>query len=243
MRARHRHFKPKSLAATVAYDARYIDLADDTAIDTWADRSGNARDLSQTTSGKRPKYKAAVQGGSGAVRFDGSDDALATASYSVSNVVSGLAVLQSSQNSGGILLERSTNFNNNTFAYIFSVENNTQFAHVHRTSVPSVGNYSGGLFATRSTSWCVASFNYNGTANSLTVLQNGSILTKTDVGGTQGQATGTLNATSFVGARNQTSIYYNGDIGLLYTIAADVGDPMRKRLNHHAAFSWKIACN
>jgi hypothetical protein len=245
MRARHRHFKPSSVAATVAYDARYIDLADDTGVETWADRSGNGRDLSQASSGKRPKFKAAVQGGCGAVRFDGSDDALASASYSVSNTTTGLLVYQSTQNSGGMIFERSTNFNNVAFTYLCSVENNTTNAWSNRSgNAQGVTNgYLAGNFTTRSTSWAIAQFNYFNTTDSLTFIQNGTALSRTLIGGAPVNSTGTANQALFVGARNQASAYYNGDIGLLYTINADVGDTMRKRLNHHAAYSFKIACS
>jgi hypothetical protein len=242
MRARHRHLKPSSLGATIAYDSRYINESDNTTIQTWSDRSGNARDLSQSDSAKRPTFKTAIQGGCGAMRFDGSNDSMSTASYSVANTTSGLMVIQSSQNSTGIIFERSPNFNSNDYAYLSFVENNTALQWSHK--LPGFLVYASGSFATRSTSWCIVQFNYNGDGASFTLFSNGSALTRTPTGGvTQSHGTGTLNAATFVGARNNAQFFYNGDMGALVTIPSDVGDPMRKRLNHHAAFSWKISCN
>jgi hypothetical protein len=240
MRARHRHLKPSSLGATIAYDSRYINESDNTTIQTWSDRSGNARDLSQSDSAKRPTFKTAIQGGCGVMRFDGSNDSMSTASYSVANTTSGLMVIQNSQNAGAMVVERSPNYNGSDYGYLVFVENNTTLQWSQK--VPT--GRAAATFATRSTSWCIVQFNYNGDDASYTLFSNGSPLTRTFIAGiVQGHGTGTLNAATFVGARNNTGFFYNGDMGALVTIPSDVGDPMRKRLNHHAAFSWKISCN
>ncbi|MDQ3106307.1 MAG: LamG domain-containing protein [Actinomycetota bacterium] len=56
-------------------------VADGTAVATWADSSGNGRDVTQATGGKQPLYKVAVPGlgGKPALRFDGTDDTLVNA--------------------------------------------------------------------------------------------------------------------------------------------------------------------
>jgi hypothetical protein len=240
MRARHRHLKPSSLSATIAYDSRYINESDGTTIQTWSDRSGNARDLSQSDSTKRPTFKTAIQGGCGVMRFDGSNDSMSTGSYSVTNVTSGLMVMQSSQNSAGCILERSTNYNNNTWAYQSFIDSNTTQSWGHKTGASF---YAAANFATRSTSWCVVQFNYNGTDASFTLFSNGAVLTKSYLQ-PQNHGTGTsASLPTFVGARNNAQFFYNGDTGSLMTIPLDIGDPMRKRLNHHAAYSFKISCN
>ena len=174
------------------------------------------------------------------MRFDGSNDSMSTASYSVTNVTSGLLVMNNSQAGAGVILERSTNYNNNDWGYLIYPPNNTTLEYAIRTT--GVATYAAAHFTTRSTSWCVVQFNYNGTDASFTLFSNGTALTKTYVQ-PQNHGTGTLAAETFVGARNNTAFFYNGDLGQLMTIPSNVGDPMRKRLNHHAAFSFKIACN
>ncbi len=75
MRARQRHLKPKSFAATAAWDSRYISgLSDGNAVSTWSDLSGNGKDLTQTTGANQPLYKTGILGGNPVVRFDGSND-------------------------------------------------------------------------------------------------------------------------------------------------------------------------
>ena len=52
-------------------------VAVDGAIARWEDKSGNARHVTQATSGNRPTRKASVLNGRDAILFDGSDDGLA----------------------------------------------------------------------------------------------------------------------------------------------------------------------
>lgn len=239
MRARHRHLKPSSMGATIAFDSRYINESDNTQIQTWSDRSGNARDLSQSTQANRPTFRTAVQGGAGVMRFDGSNDNMSTPSYAVGSTTSGLLVYQSST-SGRMILERSDNFNNNSWTYVVFVESSTQLQWSLR--IP-INGYAAANFTTRSTNFNITQFNYGGSSESFTLFQNGSQLTRTLLFGlTNGSGTSASLAT-FVGSRNGSSFYYNGDIGMLYTINEDIGDPMRKRMNHHAAYSFKIACS
>jgi hypothetical protein len=66
-----------TLAAWYKADA-LTGLANGDPVDTWADSSGNARDLGQATSGKRPLYVAAnpLLNGKPSLRFDGVDDCM-----------------------------------------------------------------------------------------------------------------------------------------------------------------------
>ena len=52
----------------------------DGAVARWQDKSGNARHITQATSGYRPLRKTAVQGGLDVMRFDGTDDFMSVAS-------------------------------------------------------------------------------------------------------------------------------------------------------------------
>jgi hypothetical protein len=52
-------------------------------VTTWADQSGNGRDLTQGTAGKRPAGTAVTLNGLAVVRFDGSDDELGRATQNL----------------------------------------------------------------------------------------------------------------------------------------------------------------
>lgn len=69
-------FTPASVSGLVAwYDAAALTgLNDGDAMATWADASGNGRDLAQGSATLKPLYKTAIQNGKPVVRFDGSND-------------------------------------------------------------------------------------------------------------------------------------------------------------------------
>ena len=74
MHRRARHLNPKAAGAIQVLDSRFISgLSDGSAVGTWSDRSGKSYDMSQSTSGAKPTYKTAIQGGQPIVRFDGGD--------------------------------------------------------------------------------------------------------------------------------------------------------------------------
>jgi hypothetical protein len=56
----------------------------------WADKSGNARHVTQSVSGSRPTISATKQNGRNALAFNGSSQSLSIASYNAENVLSGL---------------------------------------------------------------------------------------------------------------------------------------------------------
>lgn len=62
-----------------ASDATTITLNGST-VSGWADKSGNARNLAQSTSSYQPTYVASGQNGKNLVRFDGTDDRMQLAS-------------------------------------------------------------------------------------------------------------------------------------------------------------------
>lgn len=56
-------------------------LNDGDQIATWTDASGLGHDITQATAAKRPLYKTSILNGLPVVRFDGTDDFMATAAY------------------------------------------------------------------------------------------------------------------------------------------------------------------
>lgn len=83
-----RRWAPSALGSTALkfwVDANASSTITETsgAVSTWADRSGNSRDLTQSSSGARPVLTSNVQNGLPIVRFDGSNDYMVTASSGV----------------------------------------------------------------------------------------------------------------------------------------------------------------
>jgi hypothetical protein len=67
------------------YDAgAVVGLVDGDPVTTWADSSGNSRDLTQSTAGMKPTYQTNEVNGLPIVRFDGTDDELRSASFAYS---------------------------------------------------------------------------------------------------------------------------------------------------------------
>jgi hypothetical protein len=75
-------FSPSDIAGLLLWlkaDA-ITGLNDGDPVVTWPDSSGNGRDATQGAAGNRPTYETAVLNGKPVVRFDATDDRLATAS-------------------------------------------------------------------------------------------------------------------------------------------------------------------
>lgn len=76
--------RPSEVAALAWYDAAQTTAtADAAAIAQWNDSSGNSRHLLQATAGNQPTWRAAVFNGMPAVRFDGVDDFMASAGFTL----------------------------------------------------------------------------------------------------------------------------------------------------------------
>jgi len=81
---RPRHLTPRPAGAAAVFDARFITgLADGAAVATWADLTANARNATQATGANQPLYKTAIKGGCPVVRFDGTNDVLTTAAFTL----------------------------------------------------------------------------------------------------------------------------------------------------------------
>jgi hypothetical protein len=248
MRARQRHFNARDAGADLVLDARFIDQADNTAVSAWPDRSANNHTIQQTTSGSRPTFKLAQMNGNPVVQFDGSDDFLNGGDILDlgTNSLTMLAVVKRTSGNNGGLCGKSR-FAAGGGRYALLRDNNSM-----------LGIYDAA--GSTGTAPVVASTSDTSTANRISLLQitrstnvvirfDGSQQASTNI-----TASDTFNHNTtnefFVGAYQSTTgttppqanYYWNGNIAQVVVLFAS-NTSLRKRLEHAAAYSFKIACN
>lgn len=134
----------KALGPTLFLDADLITGSDGDAIKTWPDDSGNGRNFTQSTASYKPLLKKAANGinGHNVVRFDGTDDVLASA-------VNASAIITASADTFWVVFKifaittnSSTTYYNDT-AINFSQSRGLVF----RTSLGAIGYVYTGVYA------------------------------------------------------------------------------------------------
>jgi hypothetical protein len=243
MRARHRHFSYKAAGASIALDTRYIHgVSDGTTLQTWSDRSGNARNAAQATAASRATYKTAIQGGNGVLRFDGGD--FYNAPFTTGTAYSLYCVFKRSGSS-------SNAFNNITFVASAGVAGNAtatgrryQFSYNDTPVFATSSNTNAGSVMTiaRNDNWNTHSISAPIGSGTAIYLINEASEQTADVSALAGVSSGTVRMT--VAATSWGNEFFLvGDMGLLVTYESAHSASFRRRLNHHAAYSFKISCN
>lgn len=247
MRARQRHFNPRSLGASLFLDSRYITgLSDGNAIDSWPDRSGNNYNPTQATAAAKPTYKTAIQGGQPVARFDGGDSLYRNQNLSTVNQLTLIAICS---------------FTNNTSRYgVFDAKNNPAFNHftieqntfltagqrygfyTSNSTLDSATTTSAGMkiisvAATTTSGTNIVSnttYKVQGQVSSLTQRSGSNYA---DLTGINGFMVGGFNA------GGTAVLQLSGDIAQIVVLPSNVTGAPMKRLEHSAAFSFKIACS
>jgi hypothetical protein len=248
MRARHRHFNPADAGASVALDARYGFIqSDNTDVDTWEDRSTNGNDATQATAAYKPKYRTNVQGGQPSLQFapaSNSKDRLDGSFTATSNTLTFVGVVNM-DNSGGsfgraVALSKNdaNDFNSNTRGFPLARNSaNNQF-------VCWKGSASSTVSISQNT-WYIVSTIWNGTNGTIRVNESSSATQ------TGANATANFDVNQYrVGMAHDTSAaetnlagVWGGYIAASSLFNSAVNDSLRKRLQHAAAYSFKISCN
>ena len=243
MRARHRHFYPKTAGADLVLDARYINQANNTAVSTWADQSGNGYDASQATGAYQPTFLTAQQGGNPVVRFSGGQGLEATIGNR--NVYS-FSLLHIKTSGSGEIRFAGVNVTATKVSTLFglltlgdslgqNVGNTNNFLGLVKEGVAwgtQTGNYANDV-------WTHALATHDSSVMRLYV--NGG--TSTIASNSQSPSSGTRITLAAVFSTGDAPGGADMDIASVRNFASVISEPLRKRCDHAAAFSFKIACS
>ena len=241
MRARQRHLNARHAGAMFVLDARFIDQSDNTAVSTWADRSGNSYDVSQSTGANQPTLQTGEVGGSSIVRFDGSNDYLVRSDTGFPT---------------GDITIVGVNKQNNALA---SAEYRTVLSYGQAASGKAVFyaygediNFGTDAFGISQYADAVAISSSTGKYNIASVYRSGSdygvringgaattknMTTSTATHGANGLTVGSNNAAVGFGS------YLNGDIGNVLFFNSNLSESLRRRFERGCGLTWKIACS
>ena len=242
MRARQRHFNAGSAGAAACYDARFLALSNNDAVDSWTDRSGNGRNATQATSTKKPTFKTGVTGGAPAISFDGGD-CLVTSSYS--GTPSFTIICTFSATANGLVYERGTNFNVAGDHFIYTTQGACSYCIGSGTyPATATGRNAANNWGIGGT-WRVVAQEIKETHASNELYVNGPGVTIANAPGeTNNPGTSSYSLALNIGARNNAgSLGLTGQIGALAHFSPALETPLRKRLERQVAYSFKIACS
>lgn len=235
MHRRARHLKGTSIGCNLQLDARYLTDSDGTALSSWSDRSSNGYSATQATSTKQPLVRTGANGinGSTALSFDGSNDGLAVSSFvNNSNMYILFAVKLTT---ASMVFEHGPDANTVDGFYNYGQSsNNIQLRRNTSYYIQGINNWIG-------SSPAIASFRYYswGAAN---YWVNGNEITKVGAAGSVGSLSNVTNSLNIM-CRNQSGLFTNGLLGAVIIGSGDLYDPIRNRIQHSLAFSFKIACS
>jgi hypothetical protein len=241
MRARHRHFKYKSADASLALDTRYINgVSNNTSFPTWNDISGNSRNA--TGSGV---YITPDQGGNGVINFDGTKAYLST--FTTGTQYSCYCVFKkngSNMNvygninfvfSSGLVANTSNTGRRYQMVYLDSYPNNL-FSESSNNNVAST------LTQIRNDNWNIHSVTAPIGVGIKKYLLNGGNEVTENVSSLTGVTSGTVRMA--IGSTSWDEAFpFIGRMGLLATYETSHSASLRRRLEHAAAYSFKIACS
>ena len=246
MRARQRHFNAGSAGAAACYDARFLALNNNDAVDSWTDRSGNGRNATQSTSTKKPTFQTGSIGGAPALSFDGGD-CLVTSAFDCSPRHVTISVFVRSS-TAGFVWEQGTNYTDNGVTFVL-LNNTANFYSKGTGTYPTAS--SGKNVSGASSTWAAANTWYvlrtscEGTNANHKAFSNGSEYTLVNhASEANDPGTSTYSLALNIGSRNNAAtLPLNGKIAYIARLFNVPTDALRKRLEHSAAYSFKIACS
>lgn len=248
MRARHRHFNPQAAGATLCLDSRYgFNQADNTAVSTWEDRTATNNDATQASAANQPTYETNELNGNPAVRFDGSNDFLSftTSVFSYTGGATVVAVVKATSGAnefGSVIAEQDGN--STSIGCQPSVFPNNAIEVATDVFAPGGMRYNSTL---SNTTWYIMAWSWT---NWSTHKTNGDTIlahTGLEVGGTAYGSnpsgfTSTFKSIGRFQTGTNSSNCLQADMAQVVALPR-CGAALRKRLYHHAAYSFKLSCN
>jgi hypothetical protein len=234
-------------------DARFISgLSDADPVSTWADRSRNAADATQTGT-TRPEYKKDIQGGQPVVRFDGVDDTFPMTTPLADvfrNKGYGIVIATAKdrtptagrgQHSVFVVSGSVSGFNRSLLSTRDNVAN--RFRSLSRRVDGEAATSA--LLSPSDANWHIFATEHDWTNNINRLrVEFTSQATSTYVsGGGLTSDTASADVAIGVGNNNPTVNAAPIDLGQLVVLNNAATESLVKRLHHAAAFSFKISCN
>lgn len=228
MRARHRHLNAKGFGSGAVFDSRYIVQSDNTTVSSWTDLSGNSRNVEQSTEASKPTFQTNECGGNGVVNFNGTSQFLSFSS-NYTGVFYAIYVGKDGTTTSSFI---SYPIAGNNRGY-FASWGNTQGAGVFDSFRAIEGHIDTALFRD---AFAILSNTRR------KVFKNGTEVTyranqTTDANPIAGMTI------SRIGKREEQNIWFKGDLAQINLFDSVPSESARKRLEHAAAFSFKIACS
>ena len=223
MRARQRHFNPANAGGTAVFDSRYINgISDGGSVQTWTSRSGS-NDITQATAANRPTYETNEINGNPSVFFNGALNRSLVFAGNINYVPFSYIIVYKNLDAanGSVLFAR----NNNFVDYVY-LTTNTHLCYIasgSRTCTHNLGNV-----------FLIHSATYSNPSWSLRT--NGS-----------STATGSNSTTDWqinnIGQYPDQQFNTHGHVGLAVLANIEFSASIRKRLEHAAAYSFKLPCS
>lgn len=251
MRARHRHFNSVHAGAATSLDGRFITgFANDASMNVWTGRAGSTINPTQDSEINKPKFKISAINGPG-VYFD--DQAVSFGANYFEDTIS----LNANNVSTVSVAQKTANNSRTQFGRVvgFYKSGGEDYNSLNAIIMLFLGNDNFGGHNPAAAAWrnlnLIAALPYTLTESivSSTVI-NGSGATLTKNGSV---TTGTTSATALdsdrirIGAgttiNNFRDANFLGYISRIDVFFSAIEAPMRRRCEHAAAFSFKIACS
>lgn len=255
MRARHRHFNPQAAGATFAWDTRFNSdgHSNNAAVGTWTDRLSKTATQTQTSPDRRPVWKDNSTdniNGWPVVVFDGSNDKLDTASITTQTALSFVSVCKRPWETakyanifGGGTYGATAGFSALTTGGTVNGWQNKDFM------------FAGSGFQNGQNGRAIGSYGAisNGNVQVISGVVSSSLARAWFNGeriSTRSETTVTVPSRTAIFQVGGTTVASLGDDAGDFSIAnlqfwesTELTSSLRKRLEHHAAFSFKISCN
>jgi hypothetical protein len=255
MRARQRHFNPAHAGATLEVDARFnFSQSDGSTISTWTGRSPSAINATQATPANQPLYEENEIGGQPALSFDGSNDALVLSSNALFQNVPGafvLSVASYTTTSGArTILNAAVGATGGDGAVRVGMLANIVGGQFHANARRLDGNAGAGLngssFSANEKLMQANLLNF--VAGTQAIRKNGTQAANNTLASSGGNTSNTASQRIRIGANSASNPadppqFMSGLIAKVSVLPFAPTSSLIKRVEHAAAFSFKIACN